>query len=150
MPTTTGDPPVSDDPAELLLNSTWRPTLSVTGVDGIPSLPNAGNVLRPITKLKLSLRIPPTCDADAATRALKRVLELDPPYGAFGLNNGLEDVVNLGWKMANPPHTAAPPEAPASERRPGQAALPAQASVRTAATGAARRWSARTPVRASA
>jgi hypothetical protein len=23
-----------------------------------------------------------------------------PPYGAFGLNNGLEDVVNLGWKLA--------------------------------------------------
>jgi hypothetical protein len=23
-----------------------------------------------------------------------------PPYGAYGLNNGLEDVVNLGWKLA--------------------------------------------------
>jgi 4-hydroxyisophthalate hydroxylase len=23
-----------------------------------------------------------------------------PPYGGFGLNNGLEDVVNLGWKLA--------------------------------------------------
>jgi 4-hydroxyisophthalate hydroxylase len=23
-----------------------------------------------------------------------------PPYGAFGLNNGLEDAVNLGWKLA--------------------------------------------------
>jgi len=23
-----------------------------------------------------------------------------PPYGAFGLNTGLEDVVNLGWKLA--------------------------------------------------
>lgn len=23
-----------------------------------------------------------------------------PPYGAFGLNSGLEDVVNLGWKLA--------------------------------------------------
>jgi 2-polyprenyl-6-methoxyphenol hydroxylase-like FAD-dependent oxidoreductase len=23
-----------------------------------------------------------------------------PPYGAFGLNNGLEDVANLGWKLA--------------------------------------------------
>ena len=23
-----------------------------------------------------------------------------PPYGGFGLNNGLEDIVNLGWKLA--------------------------------------------------
>src|SRR5215510_9578137 len=23
-----------------------------------------------------------------------------PPYGGFGLNNGLEDVANLGWKLA--------------------------------------------------
>ena len=23
-----------------------------------------------------------------------------PPYGAYGLNNGLDDVVNLGWKIA--------------------------------------------------
>jgi 2-polyprenyl-6-methoxyphenol hydroxylase-like FAD-dependent oxidoreductase len=23
-----------------------------------------------------------------------------PPYGAFGLNNGLEDVANIGWKLA--------------------------------------------------
>ena len=23
-----------------------------------------------------------------------------PPYGGFGLNNGLEDVINLGWKLA--------------------------------------------------
>ena len=23
-----------------------------------------------------------------------------PPYGGFGLNNGLEDAVNLGWKLA--------------------------------------------------
>ena len=24
-----------------------------------------------------------------------------PPYGAYGLNNGLEDAVNLGWKLAS-------------------------------------------------
>ena len=23
-----------------------------------------------------------------------------PPYGGFGLNNGLEDATNLGWKLA--------------------------------------------------
>jgi acetylornithine deacetylase/succinyl-diaminopimelate desuccinylase-like protein len=67
---------------EALLNNTWRPTLSITGVDGIPALADAGNVLRPKTSLKLSLRLPPTADADRASRRVKEVLEADPPYGA--------------------------------------------------------------------
>ena len=67
---------------ELLLNRTWRPQLSITGVEGIPALGNAGNVLRPYTTLKLSLRIPPRLDPAKATNALKALLEKDPPYGA--------------------------------------------------------------------
>jgi acetylornithine deacetylase/succinyl-diaminopimelate desuccinylase-like protein len=82
LPFVTGMKPISDDPYELLLNSTWRPTLSVTGVDGIPSLENAGNVLRPFTAYKLSFRLPPTVDAAAAADAVKRTLERDPPYAA--------------------------------------------------------------------
>jgi acetylornithine deacetylase/succinyl-diaminopimelate desuccinylase-like protein len=67
---------------EALLNNTWRPALAVTGVDGIPALADAGNVLRPQTSLKLSLRLPPTADAARAGRRVKEVLEADPPYGA--------------------------------------------------------------------
>jgi acetylornithine deacetylase/succinyl-diaminopimelate desuccinylase-like protein len=74
--------PVTTDPYELLLNSTWRPTLSVTGAEGMPSLQNAGNVLRPYTALKLSFRLPPGVNAGAAADAVKRALESDPPYGA--------------------------------------------------------------------
>jgi len=44
--------------------------------------PNAGNVLRPQTSLKLSLRLPPPIDGDHASQHLKRLLEADPPYGA--------------------------------------------------------------------
>lgn len=94
--------PMDKDPAELLLNSTWRPTLSVTGVDGIPSLANAGNVLRPYTAFKLSFRIPPGVDPERASSAIKQTLERDPPYGAnvtFEADPGAE-----GW---NAPATAA-------------------------------------------
>jgi acetylornithine deacetylase/succinyl-diaminopimelate desuccinylase-like protein len=42
----------------------------------------AGNVLRPKTSVKLSLRVPPTMDANKATARLKQILERDPPYGA--------------------------------------------------------------------
>lgn len=74
--------PVSSDAKELLLNNTWRPTLSVTGVDGIPPLSSAGNVLRPFTTLVLSFRLPPTVDAQQAAQAVKQTLESAPPYGA--------------------------------------------------------------------
>src|SRR5207249_4767804 len=74
--------PVHDEPVELLLNNTWRPALGITGAAGLPLPGDGGNVLRPQTTLKLSLRLPPTCDADRAARRLKELLETDPPYGA--------------------------------------------------------------------
>ena len=74
--------PTSTDPLEAILNRTWRPALSVTGAASLPSLDMAGNVLRPKTVLKLSMRIPPTVDADQASRALKEMLERDAPYQA--------------------------------------------------------------------
>ena len=82
FPFVKGMRPMNEDLAELVLNRTWRPALSVTGVDGLPPLGSAGNVLRPHTAVKLSLRLPPTLDAATATRTLKAVLEMDPPYGA--------------------------------------------------------------------
>ncbi len=77
-----GTRPVDDDPAELVLNRTWRPALSITGLEGAPPLRDAGNVLRPVTRAKLSLRLPPTTDAAAASRHLKALLEAEPPHGA--------------------------------------------------------------------
>ncbi len=77
-----GMTPMNDDLTELVLNRTWRPALSVTGVDGMPSLGNAGNVLRPFTSVKLSLRLPPTLNPKKASEVLQRVLEANPPYGA--------------------------------------------------------------------
>jgi acetylornithine deacetylase/succinyl-diaminopimelate desuccinylase-like protein len=73
---------VSNDPFELLLNNNWRPTLSVTGADGLPAFRSAGNVLRPQTTLKLSFRLPPALAPAAAAAAITRTLERDPPYGA--------------------------------------------------------------------
>jgi len=82
FPYVKGAQPVSHDLVTVLLNRAWRPALSVTGADGFPTLAQAGNVLRPYTTLKLSLRIPPTLDAEAAGPKLKEILEKDPPYGA--------------------------------------------------------------------
>lgn len=82
IPFLKGVQPLSNDPAELIINSTWRATLAVTGADGLPPVRNAGNVLLPEVTLKLSLRLPPTTDPAKASAAVKEVLERDPPYGA--------------------------------------------------------------------
>ena len=82
FPFVPGMQPVSKDPLELLINRTWRPALAYTGQAGLPDLVQGGNVLRPQTSIKLSLRIPPSLDASDLDRKLKHLLESDPPYGA--------------------------------------------------------------------
>lgn len=77
-----GARPVTDDLTGLVLNRTWRPALAVVGADGLPPTEAAGNVLRPMTSAKLSLRLPPTVDSALALAEVKEVLESNPPYGA--------------------------------------------------------------------
>ncbi len=77
-----GMTPMSGDLTELVLNRTWRPALSITGADGMPPLDNAGNVLRPYTAVKVSLRLPPTLDGETAGAIVQKLLLDDPPYGA--------------------------------------------------------------------
>ena len=77
-----GMTPMADDLTELVLNRTWRPALSVTGADGMPPLSSAGNVLRPFTSVKLSLRLPPTLEGKRGGELLQETLLRDPPNGA--------------------------------------------------------------------
>jgi acetylornithine deacetylase/succinyl-diaminopimelate desuccinylase-like protein len=74
--------PTTTDPVQALINRTWKPTLSVTGAEGFPALQDAGNVLRPYTAFKLSLRLPPLVDAASAVQELKALLEDNAPYQA--------------------------------------------------------------------
>ena len=93
--------PTTTDPLQALLNRTWLPTLSVTGAEGFPELKNAGNVLRPYTAFKLSLRLPPLVQADVAVQELKRLLEDNAPYQARVTFEGAASAT--GW---NAPDTA--------------------------------------------
>ena len=100
FPFVDGAGPVEPDPTRMVLARTWEAALSVTGVDGMPSLEQAGNVLRPGTSLRLSLRVPPTCDSTQAARELKALLEADPPYGAHVRFD--VDMPGEGWNAAAP------------------------------------------------
>ena len=44
---------------ELYLNNVWRPNLSITGADGLSPIAIAGNVLRPVTSVRASMRLCP-------------------------------------------------------------------------------------------
>ncbi len=82
FPFVAGAHPMRETPYEQLLSRNWEPALSVTGAGGMPAIEDAGNVLRPGTALKLSMRLPPTLDADAATQFIEELLTENPPYGA--------------------------------------------------------------------
>jgi len=121
LPLQAGTRAVAESNAELILNRTWRPALSITGAEGLPPIANAGNVMRPVTRLKLSLRVPPRLDAKQAAARVKAVLESEPPYGAKVNFNGNDG--SNGWD--------APPLAPwlatalenASKRHFGRSAM---------------------------
>lgn len=57
------------------LNRIWRPMLTITGIEGIPSLEKAGNVLRPYTTVKCSLRLPPSLNETQTKEALKNFFD---------------------------------------------------------------------------
>ncbi|HSW70941.1 MAG TPA: M20 family metallopeptidase [Gammaproteobacteria bacterium] len=82
LPFTSGVKPLSLQPLELILNHSWKPALSLIGSDGFPEIKNAGNVTLPKLAFKLSLRLPPTTDAEKAAKILKTTLEANPPYHA--------------------------------------------------------------------
>ena len=92
----------TEDPIAQLVAKTWHPTMELIGIDGVPSVADGGNVLRPFTTAQLSFRLPPTCDSVAASEALVAALTAEPPYGASveALARELAD----GWN--------APPTAP--------------------------------------
>ena len=105
---------VSIDASELLLNRTWRSQLAVIGIQGLPTAPeSAGNVMLPYTRMKLSMRLPPTLDSEKAAAAMVRELVDAPPYGALVSVSDI-DAIN-GW--------AAPALAPWLEKANNEASI---------------------------
>jgi acetylornithine deacetylase/succinyl-diaminopimelate desuccinylase-like protein len=82
FPLLEGVQPEADSVADLMIQSSWKPAFSVIGLEGLPSIEQAGNVIVPSVKAKLSLRVPPGVEAGAAGRRMQELLERDPPRGA--------------------------------------------------------------------
>ena len=71
-----------DSVEELYLNKAWRPNLSITGADGLPPTAIAGNVCRPSTTCRCSMRLCPVFDAHKANEIMNEKLSKDVPYNA--------------------------------------------------------------------
>lgn len=106
--------PSTENKIEAVKRRTWKPSLSIVGIDGIPDIKDAGNVLRPFTQVKLSLRLPPLVDAKFAQTKLEEVLQYNPPYNstisiefeepadgwsAPKLSNQLETIINQSSQL---------------------------------------------------
>jgi len=67
---------------EMYLNNTWRANMSITGAAGLPEIKTAGNVCRPSTSMRLSIRLPPKVNPDDAYKTVIDLLTTDVPYNA--------------------------------------------------------------------
>ena len=67
---------------EMYLDNVWRPSLAVTGMEGLPSISTAGNVVRPSTSVRLSMRLSPSQDPQQILAIIKEKLTTDVPYNA--------------------------------------------------------------------
>ena len=90
-----GVKPLSEDYKELILNNTWRPTVVVIGMTGVPPAECAGYILRHKTKVKISIRLPPTFDCKEAEKVITELLTKDPPFNSI-INVKINVSLN-GW-----------------------------------------------------
>jgi acetylornithine deacetylase/succinyl-diaminopimelate desuccinylase-like protein len=93
LPTVDGLHLLGESAADRLMARAWSPALEVTGMDGLPAVRDGGNVLRPYTTARISLRLPPDVDAQIAADALISAITTDE--GAH-ITIDLEGVAN-GW-----------------------------------------------------
>ena len=110
--------PMTKGNAQIILAKTWEPQLAVTGMAGYPVPKDGGNVLLPYSTAKISLRLPPTADAEKARAAMKTALEKNPPCDAdvvFDMPRG-----DNGW---NAPPLAPWLEASLNKRLRGRTAI---------------------------
>jgi acetylornithine deacetylase/succinyl-diaminopimelate desuccinylase-like protein len=93
LPTVDGLRLSGKNAADRLIARAWSAALEVTGMDGVPSVRDGGNVLRPYTTAKISLRLPPDVDAQIAADAL--ISAITTEEGAH-ITIDLEGAAN-GW-----------------------------------------------------
>ncbi len=100
LPFADGVQPLQENISDQIIANTYEPALEIIGVDGIPALSSAGNVLRPEITLALSFRLPPGVDPHIAAGAITEKLLSDVPYNAHV--TVVVDSLATGWSAPEP------------------------------------------------
>lgn len=80
---------------ESIYNTTWKPALTVTALNGLPNLNQAANVIPKEIALKLSIRVPPNINLERAVEQLRNTVTRQVPFNAIST---LEDIsTSAGW-----------------------------------------------------
>jgi len=82
--------------ADLTRRTTWMPSITLVGYDGVPEVAKGGNVLRTAVSVKLSCRLPPGASPAAVGKEIKALLEADVPHGAH-VTVTLSTGASAGW-----------------------------------------------------
>ena len=85
---------VSANPLDLKLNASWRPQMTVIGLNGLPKVECAGNVMLPELTFKVNMRVPPTFNNKGSLEFIRELLTKDTPFNCsvevsnFDVGNG--------------------------------------------------------------
>jgi len=71
--------------------------MSITGIDGLPAIQIAGNVVRPKTSVRISMRLPPAMDPSVGKAIMEKKLTENVPYNAKVTLSG--NHAGSGWCM---------------------------------------------------
>jgi acetylornithine deacetylase/succinyl-diaminopimelate desuccinylase-like protein len=82
LPFADGVKPLKEEVRDQLISNTYRPALEIIGIEGLPDIQNAGNVLRDKIEVALSFRLPPEVDPQTAANAVIEELKKNPPFDA--------------------------------------------------------------------
>ena len=88
---------LSDDVTEVLTNNNYGYAMEVVGFKGAPLPEIAGNVHQPYVEVKLSFRLPPTCDGKELVALLQKVIQ-NPPFNAK-VSLDFESEASAGWHI---------------------------------------------------
>lgn len=99
IPLYEGVKPLKADIKESMINNRWRPTCTLLGIDNSPKTEENGFGVKKSITAKISMRLPPGVDGQAAMEALKKVVKENVYFGAQV--NFLNAEVGDGWKLTN-------------------------------------------------
>jgi acetylornithine deacetylase/succinyl-diaminopimelate desuccinylase-like protein len=82
VPTVQGLKLLGDSTSDIYINSVYKPSFNLIGIEKIPNMANAAASLRPATLFRCCFRLPAKTDVSAASETIKKAFTEDTPYQA--------------------------------------------------------------------